>query len=185
MPPDRASVIGRERIKGWLASQVDRPYRQEPEAVNQDDIRIIGDIAMHINHRVTLKVLEALPPQALKATLSVRGGRDIARQLAHVHEVRTAWLRKADNPGAVTHFKKDESPSKAQLVKALDESADAVERLIRRSCASDRQVGGFKRDVALLGYLIAHESHHRGSILLTAKQAGHPLSEELRRGIWS
>jgi len=53
-----------------------------------------------------------------------------------------------------------------------------VERLIRRACSHGGQVGGFKRDiVVLLGYLIAHESHHRGSILLTAKQAGHPLDE--------
>jgi uncharacterized damage-inducible protein DinB len=72
------------------------------------------------------------------------------------------------------------------LRQALDESADGVERLIRRSCGDGGKVGGFKRDmVALLGYLIAHESHHRGSILLTAKQAGHTLREELRWGIWA
>jgi len=37
-----------------------------------------------INHRVTLKLLDALSDEALKATLSTRGGRDVARQLAHV-----------------------------------------------------------------------------------------------------
>lgn len=142
--------------------------------------------AWRINHRVTLKVLDRLPPEALKATLSQRGGRDIARQLAHVHEVRTAWLRKAHIPDGITHFAKGESPSRAALKKALEESADAVERLIRRAWADGGRVGGFKRDiVVLLGYLIAHESHHRGSILLTAKQTGHALSEDLRWGIWA
>ena len=68
--------------------------------------------------------------------------------------------------------------SKTQLIQALNGSAVAVERLIRRACSHGGQVGGFKRDiVVLLGYLTAHESHHRGSILLTAKQAGHPLDE--------
>ncbi|MDX6304410.1 MAG: hypothetical protein QOI77_1379 [Blastocatellia bacterium] len=41
-----------------------------------------------INHRVTLKLLDALADDALQATLSTRGGRNVARQLAHVHEVR-------------------------------------------------------------------------------------------------
>ena len=37
-----------------------------------------------INHRVTLKLLKALADNALQATLSTRGGRDVARQLAHM-----------------------------------------------------------------------------------------------------
>ena len=139
-----------------------------------------------VNHRVTLKLIDGLPPEAFKATLSERGGRDIGRQLAHVHEVRTAWLRKRDMPDGMTKFEKGESPPKTSLKKALDESALGVERLIRRGCANGGQVGGFKRSVVvLLGYLIAHEAHHRGSILLTAKKSGFPLSEDLRWGIWS
>jgi uncharacterized damage-inducible protein DinB len=139
-----------------------------------------------VNHRVTLKLIDGLPAAAFKATLSERGGRDIGRQLAHVHEVRVAWLRKPDLPNAIMHFEKGESPPPARLKKALGESALGVERLIRRACANDGQVGSFKRSVVvLLGYLIAHEAHHRGSILLTAKKSGFPLSEDLRWGLWS
>ncbi|HEY0346617.1 MAG TPA: DinB family protein, partial [Pyrinomonadaceae bacterium] len=47
--------------------------------------------AWQTNHRATLKLLKALSDDALQATLSTRGGRDVARQLAHVHEVRTSW----------------------------------------------------------------------------------------------
>ena len=36
----------------------------------------------------------------------------------------------------------------------------------------------------MLGYLIAHEGHHRGSILLTLKQSGHKVSTEIQFGIW-
>ncbi len=41
--------------------------------------------------------------------------------------------------------------------------------------------GGLPRTLA---YLVAHESHHRGSILLTLKQCGHAVNRELRDGIW-
>jgi uncharacterized damage-inducible protein DinB len=38
---------------------------------------------------------------------------------------------------------------------------------------------GFRPDVAgFLGYLIAHDAHHRGQITMLARQLGHPLPRE-------
>ncbi|HJZ81437.1 MAG TPA: DinB family protein [Pyrinomonadaceae bacterium] len=84
-----------------------------------------------INHRATLKLLGALSDEALHATLSARGGRDVARQLAHVHEVRLTWAEmtsKTNRNGKLPHFGKGEAPNKKDLKKALDSSAKAIER---------------------------------------------------------
>ena len=71
-----------------------------------------------INHRMTLRLLEALSDEALQATLSTRGGRDVARQLAHVHEVRAGHAEitsKTNRNAKLPHFAKGESPTRKQL----------------------------------------------------------------------
>lgn len=144
--------------------------------------------AWQINHRVTLKLLEALSDDALQATLSTRGGRDVARQLAHVHEVRAVHAEitsKTNRVAQLPHFAKGETLTKKHLKSALEASAKAIETSIREGWANGGKLPGFKRGVIpLVGYLIAHESHHRGSIMLTLKQSGHKLSDELRWGLW-
>jgi uncharacterized damage-inducible protein DinB len=141
-----------------------------------------------INHRVTLKLLNSLSDEALHATLSTRGGRDVARQLAHVHEIRMVFAEttsKTNRAAKLPHFPKDSTPSKKELKAALDKSAKAIETTIRESWANGGKTAGFKRGLMpLCGYLIAHESHHRGSIMLTLKQTGHKLTDELRWGLW-
>src|SRR5438105_1414786 len=102
--------------------------------------------AWQINHRVTLKLLDALSDDALKATLSTRGGRDIARQLAHVHEVRAVHAEitsKTNRKVKLPHFAKGESPTRKQLRAAFAASAKSVETSIREGWANDGKLPGF------------------------------------------
>ena len=144
--------------------------------------------AWRTNHRINVLILEALSPEALRCTLSTRGGRDVARQFAHVHNNRVQQLEnrraKALAEGLV-RFESKYSPTAAELIAAMEDSTEAVGRFLVELIRDPQAYRGFKKGVfTTLSYLIGHEAHHRGSILLTLKQSGHAVPKEVAFGIW-
>ena len=143
--------------------------------------------AWRTNQRINVRLLQQITPEGLRDTLSTRGGRSVSRQFAHLHNVRIWHLEtraKALAKGAHKFETKDE-PDRAELVKTLEESAGRIEELFTRAAEGVAGVRLPKRGaVQLLAYFVAHESHHRGNILLTLKQCGHPVVQEERYAIW-
>jgi uncharacterized damage-inducible protein DinB len=140
-----------------------------------------------INNRVTLLLLANLDEKALQQTLSARGGRTAGQQLAHVYAVRRGWIEIADKKllAELPPIEREDGHDKALLIEGFTKSAAALTAIIRQSGGNDGKVKGFKRGIIpLVGYMIAHEAHHRGSLLLTLKQSGFKLNDELRWGIW-
>jgi uncharacterized damage-inducible protein DinB len=73
----------------------------------------------------------------------------------------------------------------AQAVHALETSRHALSAIMRRALETDGRVKGFRPDVAgFLGYLIAHDAHHRGQITMLARQLGHALPQKAMFGMW-
>ena len=72
-----------------------------------------------------------------------------------------------------------------QAVGALENSRHALSVVLSRALACAGRVKGFRPDVAgFLGYLIAHNAHHRGQITMLARQLGHPLPQKAMFGMW-
>ena len=141
----------------------------------------------HINNRVNLMLIDAVSDEGLKCTLSKRGGRDVTLQFAHLHNVRIYWLerRGRDLLKGQTKIDKDGNVDRTLLKRRLTESADAVAKIVERGVDSGGTAKGFARGVIpMLGYMVAHEAHHRGNILLTLKESGHNIPQEVRYGIW-
>lgn len=150
--------------------------------------------AWRTNQRINLKLIGEIGDEGMRCTLSSRGGRDVCRQFAHLHNVRVWHLEaraKALAKGA-RKFATKEAPSRRELVAALEDSARRIEELFRRAgepasakAAAGKPARVFKRGlVQTLSYFVAHESHHRGNILLTLKQCGHPVDQTTRYAIW-
>jgi uncharacterized damage-inducible protein DinB len=143
--------------------------------------------AWRVNNRITLFLLDEIDQRGLECTLSLRGGRTVARQLAHMHNNRItrlkSWCPELANGAKL--FASKEEPGGEELAVALAESGERVCRYITKASAGMPGVKTFKRGlVVAIAYLIAHDSHHRGSIMLTLKQCGQKLSQDVQYGIW-
>ena len=140
------------------------------------------------NNRINLFLIGEISDEGMKCTLSTRGGRNVVRQFCHVHNNRLYLLesRARDLAKGLYKFATKEEPDKARLKQNLQASSERIETFLRDAAAGVPRRRSLKKGViAHLGYLVAHESHHRGSILLTLKQCGHNLDQATRYAIWN
>jgi uncharacterized damage-inducible protein DinB len=140
--------------------------------------------AFDIHSRVNVYLLENLDPQAWRAATPNGKGRDIAALAAHIHNVHCMWLKAAgaaDLPQALDK----ETVTIPEAIAGLRATADALRALIATSLATGVRVKNFKPDTtAFIGYLVAHDSHHRGQIAMLARQTGFPLPKAANYGLW-
>lgn len=139
----------------------------------------------NIHDRINLYMLDAVPEEALATPLGPKFRPPIAI-FSHIHNVRLMWL-KAAAPELMQGLEKldGETVGKPALRAALAASGKAVAEMLARCIAAGGKVKGFKPHVtAFVGYLISHESHHRGQIGWTLKGTGHALPQKTAYGLW-
>lgn len=154
------------------------------------DDGVVAEIleAWRTNHRINLYLIERITDEGWHSTLSTRGGRDVGRQFAHMHDVRVWTLinRAKDLVGDLVPFASKETPPRGEVAAALQASCEGIARFLAAVAAGEPKRRGMKKGViSHLSYLVAHESHHRGSILLTLTTSGHKLPQADAYAIWN
>jgi uncharacterized damage-inducible protein DinB len=141
----------------------------------------------NINHSMNLLLIKNTSDEGMQKTLSTRGGRTIYQQWVHIHNVRMQWLEVCAKDIFKNYkpLEKDAAYDKKRLLLALNDSAKGIEELLSLGWDNGGKVKNSKKGlIPLLGYFISHESHHRGSMLLTLKQTGQKIPDSVKWGIW-
>jgi uncharacterized damage-inducible protein DinB len=140
-----------------------------------------------LNNAINLRLIDAISDAGMKSTMSARGGRDVARQFVHLHNVRWAWLSMAgaDLMKGVKKMNTKIPPTKAQLKASHTASCEGIGRWIATAVDAGVKMKNFAGGpYKALGYFLAHDAHHRGNILLTLKLSGHKVDTKTQYGIW-
>jgi len=156
----------------------------------------LGRAAVRIfaaNERMNQILIEHLDPAAWRSKPPGKA-RSIAAIFTHVHNVRTKWIRLS-----APHLKVPRQLERAhctpqQARAGLAESAARCAEMLAEALGGEGHVEKFLRDgwakpwpvgVEMLCYMLSHEAHHRGQVLMLAHQLGFPLPKDVGYGLWN
>jgi uncharacterized damage-inducible protein DinB len=151
--------------------------------------------AWRTNSRVTAYLVEHLPAPVWDVPIPGAPRRTVRMIAGHLHNARCMWLKTLGKehgieiPASVDRRK----VARRELLVALNRSSRGIEALLTLGIDAGGHVPPSKayvwRNLPLdvphvLAYFVAHEGHHRGQIVMLARQLGHRLPIEIAAGLW-
>lgn len=141
--------------------------------------------AWRMSNETNLFLLGKMKKEHLECGYSART-RTVAAQFAHMHNVRMRCLQyfAGKSEGKTHPFPRGAQPSKVELKKALTESAKMIGDYLEEADVVGKVKNWNGPPATFLGYLIAHEAHHRGLAMVALRMSGHKLPQEVVYGQW-
>ena len=151
--------------------------------------------AWRTNNRVTIFLVEHLPQELWEAKVPGAPRRTVRMIAGHIHNARCMWIKTLGKeygiavPRVVNRHKVEPK----QLIPALGHSSRGIIGLLMLGCdrggtipvSSSYTWRNLPLDVGhVLSYFVAHEGHHRGQIVMLARQLGCRLPVEITGGLW-
>ena len=148
--------------------------------------------AWRTNNRVTTYLIENLPAELWSQNIPGMSRRTVRTIAAHIHNARCMWIKSlgARHGIKVPQRVDIRTVRQSQLPPALARSSEGIIALIRLGAERGGSVPSavwqnFPTDlIHFLNYFVAHEAHHRGQLILIARQLGHRLPQEVVNGVW-
>lgn len=137
-----------------------------------------------INDRLNLFLLKSISEKNLDSISSAKG-RTVGEQFAHIHNVRLMWFKQAA-PELLSQVEKidKEKITKDIILTQLTKSGPAMTQMISRGIDIGKIKGFRPHPTAFIGYITAHEAHHRSQIILLLKLSGHSVDKKILFGLW-
>jgi uncharacterized damage-inducible protein DinB len=147
------------------------------------------------NNKITVFLIEHLSPKLWVAAVPGAPRRTVRMLAGHIHNARCMWIKTLgqahgiDVPEAVDRRR----VTPKQLVRALNRSSRGMVSLLQLGCDHGGTIPpsaaytwrNLPLDVGhVLAYFVAHEGHHRGQIVLLARQLGYRLPAQVTGGLW-
>lgn len=151
--------------------------------------------AWRTNSRVTAYLVEHLPAPLWDLVIPGEPRRTVRMIAGHLHNARCMWLETlGQEHGIVVPPGVDRRKvARRELLAALARSSRGIASLLELGIAEGGVVPPSRayvwRNLPLdvhhvLTYFVAHESHHRGQIVMLARQLGHRLPSDVAGGLW-
>jgi len=149
--------------------------------------------AWQTSNRVTEFFFENLPNELWNEKIPGASRKTIRMVAGHIHNARCMWIKMIGKNYGITPPKGVDRRliKRASLLSALKKSNNTMIKLINIGLAQNGTLGvdvpwmNMPPDVThFICYMIAHEAHHRGQIILVARSLGHRLRPEVTNGIW-
>jgi uncharacterized damage-inducible protein DinB len=147
------------------------------------------------SNRVTVFLVEHLPSEVWASAVPGAPRRTIRMIAGHLHNARCMWIKTLGQELGITVPRSVDRRrvGRRELVPALERSSRGILRLLTIGCeqggripmASTYTWRNLPLDVGhVLAYFVAHEAHHRGQIVLVARELGYRLPAEVTAGLW-